>query len=354
MKILWILLTISMNALYGQVIQISQEQQNNLGIKVQKAKAIKSMDLGPFSAKVILDKKDIISIGSNVDAEIREIYVRELDRVKKGQKLLSLRSNKLLALQEKYIRALIQSEKIDQDYQRDLRLKKEGVVSKKKYATSLALKRNNALTITLSENELLGSGLSAEMLQRIKQNHQPIMQINLLAPRDGVIDGIFVNIGETVESNKVMMRVYANAKRFIQMNLALRVIKNISIGESCYFSNYEAKISTISSVVESQTQSVEVRATVENTKDLMLNRIYLATIHKPLKNVLKIQKSALVFEKNKTYVFKKVDKGFEVIEVFIVDEGPSYYLVKASLKEQDSLAINATSALLGAMEVSDE
>lgn len=354
MKKIFILLGVSISLFGFKIIEISQKQQDDLGIKVQKTITVDSITLGPYNAKVTLDKKDIISIGSNVDAVVKDIYVAKLEHVKKGQKLLSLESNELLNLQEKYIKALIESENIQTNYQRDEKLQKQGIISDKKFLESLEKKQSSDLIVKLSANELLSSGFSVDMLNRIQKNHQPIMKINILAPKDALIDKIDVNIGEKVESNRSMLRIFADGDRYIELSIPVKVIENISLGDKCVFDSYIAKVTAIGNIVNDESQSVNVRAKIQNSKNIMINRVYSANIEKKVSNTLKIKKTALVFVDNKSYVFKKVKNGFEVVGVEIIKEGPVCYVVNSGLKAGDVLAVSSTSALLNAMEDKDE
>ncbi|EDZ63422.1 secretion protein HlyD [Sulfurimonas gotlandica GD1] len=354
MKKLFTLLVVSLSLFGAQIIEISKKQQADLGVKTQEVTIVDSITVGPYNGIVALDKRDVISIGSTVEAVVTNIYVRKLDHVKKGEKLLTLKSNELLNLQEKYIKALIESKNIDKNYERNQKLQNEGIISHKKLLESFQEKQSIDLRVKLSANELLASGLSVEMLQRIQKNYQPIMQINILAPRDGIINKIDVNIGETVESNRSMMSIFADGKRFLELSVPVKSINNISIGDKCLFSSYSATITAIGNVVNSESQSVQVRAMIDSAKDIMINRIYSVEITKKISGAVKIKKSGLVFEENSSYVFKKVASGFEVVSVTIIKEGPSCYIVNSDLKAGDALAVSSTSALLGAMETPDE
>ncbi|MCW8837704.1 MAG: efflux RND transporter periplasmic adaptor subunit [Thiovulaceae bacterium] len=354
MKKIFILLVVGLSLFGSQVIKISQEQQDDLGINIQKTITIDSINLGPYNAKVTLDKKDIISIGSNVDAVIKDIFVRKLEHIKKGQKLLSLKSNELLNLQEKYIKALIDSKNIQKNYLRDEKLQQQGIISNKKFLESLQKKQSSDLVVRLSANELLSSGFSDDMLKRIQKNYQPIMKINILSPRDGVIDDIDVNIGEKVESNRSMMHIYADGNRYIELSIPVKVVASLSIGDKCVFDSFSAKIVAIGNIVNNESQSVNVRAKIQNSENIMINRVYSSNIEKNVSNALKIKKSALVFVDNKSYVFKKIKDGFEVVNVEIIKEGPVCYIIHSDLKAGDALAVSSTSALLNAMEADDE
>jgi len=354
MKKIFTLLAVSLSLFGAQIIEITKQQQNDLGVKTQVVTSIDSISVGPYNAIVTLDKRDIISVGSSVDAVVKNIYVRKLDHVKKGEKLLSVRSNVLLNLQEMYIKALIESKNIDKNYERNKKLQSDGIISHKKLLESLQEKQSSDLRVKLSANELLASGFSNDMLERVQKNHQAIMAINILAPRDGIINKIDVNIGEKVESNRSMMSIYADGKRFIEISVPIKTIQNIYIGQKCTFEEYSANITAIGNIVNSESQSVQVRAEIQNSKDIMINRIYSVIITKKISGSVKIKKSALVFDGDNSYVFKRVEKGFEVVSVKVIKEGPVCYIVNSELKAGDALAVSSTSALLGAMDSEDE
>jgi len=249
-----------------------------------------------------------------------------------------------------YIEALIKRENINKNYERNQKLQTTGIISHKKLLDSLKDKQTNDLRVKLNANRLLTSGFTLEMLKRIQKTHSAIMQINILAPRNGVVNNIDINIGEKVESNRSMMSIYADGKRFIEITIPVKTVEYISIGDFCEFDSYKAKIIAIGNVVKSQSQSVSVMAVIENDKNIMINRIYRVNISKSISDTFKIKKSALVFLKNKAYIFKQMDTGFEVLDAKIIKESSEFYIIKSDLKEGDSLAISSTSALLSAMD----
>lgn len=352
MKILTLLI-LSFLSLFA-TIELSQKQQDDLGIKNTKVTKASSIEFGAYNAKVTLDAKDIISIGLAVDAVVIDIFVTKLEYVKKGSKLLSLRSSALLNLQKEYINALIESDNALKNYQRDERLYKEGIISEKNLLASQKEKLNSQLKVKLNEGELLMSGFDNSLLKKVRDTHRLVEFINILAPKDGLVDSIDINVGQKIESNKTMMRIYADAPRYLELNLPLNIAKNIVLGDRCYFEDKSAKIVAISSIANEETQSVKVRALIEDAKSVMINRVYFVMIKKSVAAAFLIEKSSLVYEQNKPIIFKKVSNGYEPLSVLVLKEDAQSYIVQAPLNESDSLASSATSALLSALEHHDE
>ena len=354
MKKLMILILVALNVNATQMIKITDKQQQDLGVKTQKVIEIQSIELTPYNGTVVLDKKDTISISSNIESIVKEIYISDFEHVQRGQKLLTLKSNALLDIQREYIESLMQNQSALRDYRRDVKLEASGIISKKRLFNSIKLKNSAFISVKLNENQLLTNGLTKKSLQKIRITSQPIVEQDIYAPKDGVVHTINVSIGEYVPSEKMMVGIYGNGKRHIELSVPVQVVEGVSIGDLCTFSHYRAKVVAIGNVVDVASQSVRVRAEVENSEGIMINRIYGVKIHKKVQDAVKIKKSTLVFVDGESFVFKKVSIGFEVISVAIISEGSVCYIIKAELHEGDLLAVTSTAALLSAMESEDE
>lgn len=350
MKIILSLILISLSLFGSKSVVITQKQQSDLGVKTETIQRVNSILFGPYNGVVTLDKKDILLVSSNIQAVASAIYVREFDFVKKGQKLLSIRSSELLNLQKDYLEAQIQSQSIDKIYDRDLKLYNDGVIAQKRVLSSQSEKQNSDLRVNLSKNQLLQSGFTTMLFDKLQRTHMPIDQIDIVAPRDGFVDKININTGGVIVPQSPILIINGVGQRFIEMSVPLRISQNLSFGDICLFDKYSAKIVNISNIVNSSSQSVQVRAVIEKSKDVLINRIYGVTISKAIKRAFKIKKSALVFDGNRSLVFKKVTSGFETIDVKIISEEADSYIVDANLKEKDELATSSTSALHSALE----
>ncbi|MDF1874976.1 efflux RND transporter periplasmic adaptor subunit [Sulfurimonas sp. SAG-AH-194-I05] len=335
---------------FSQVIKVSKQQQVDLGIKTQNITLMKSILNGPYTGRVVMNKKDIISISSNVEAVVDDIFVSELEHVKKGQKLLTLKSNALLNLQQEYIEANLEDTNAKQNYKRNKKLHVEGIISKKKLLLSQKLQKSTSVRVRLSANKLFSNGFTPKMLQTLKRTNTPFPKITIFAPKAGVVHTVNVNIGSYVVGEDKMVEIYGDGKRFIAITIPVKDLDTIHVGDVSSFANYKATVSAIGNIVHVSSQSVLVKALIIDAKNIMINRVYEVSIATSVANVYKIKKTALVYDGNKAIVFKKVVSGFEVIDVEIIKEGQNCYIVKALLTGGDILAARATSALLSAKE----
>lgn len=341
--------------LYGaQTIEITQEQQKNLGIKTQAASKMQYIALTPYNGQVVQSQKDTISLSSNLDALVKEIHISKFAHVKKGQKLITLKSNALLNLQSEYLESNIQNTQAELNYKRDVKLEQKGVISQKRVLESKSIYDSSMLALKIKENQLLTNGMTSEMLERLKSTKEPILTQEIYAPKSGVVYALDVNVGEYVNANKRLIEIYADATRYIEISVPASVAHNVSLGDLCEFGKHKAKIVSKSSVIDEASQSLTLRAEILNPQGVLINHIYEVKILKDVSGTVKIIKSALVFVDGKAFVFKKVATGFEVVNVAIISEGPVCYVVKSTLNAGEMLAASSTSALLGAMEEADE
>lgn len=354
MQKLIIILTLTLTLYSLETIKVSQLQQNDLGIRTQTVTSIESVEFGPYNGVVVLDKKDIITVSSNIESIVKNIYVRELEHVQKGQKLITLKSNALLGLQEEYIESILESEGANQNYERNLKLQKDGIISNKKLLESKRIKLSSDLRVNLTKSKLLTNGFSYQMIKKLQKTNTPISELIIYAQKSGVVHSVNVNNGEYVLAENKMIEIYADGKRYIEITVPVKNVENIHIGDKTHFESFSAKITAIGNVVNTGSQSIVVRAIIDDTKDIMINRVYEVKIAKKMSGTYKIKKTALVFDENNSLVFRQNSQGFEVVEVEIIKEGPVCYVVKADLKDGDILAASSTSALLSAKDSGDE
>ncbi|MFT5660570.1 MAG: cobalt-zinc-cadmium efflux system membrane fusion protein [Sulfurimonas sp.] len=354
MRTLISILTLTVSLFGLETIKVTQEQQRDLGIRMQAVTSVESIDFGPYSGLVVLDKKDIITVSSNIESIVKTIYVRELEHVRKGQKLLTLRSNALLGLQQEYIEAIFESESANQNYKRNFKLQMDGIISNKRLLESKKIKRTSDLHVNLTKSKLLTNGFTTSMIKRLEENSTPIAEITIYAPKSGVVNDVNVNNGAYVQSDHKIIEIYADGKRFIEVTVPVKNVKSITIGDKSSFESFTAKVTAIGNVVNTSSQSVIVRAMIDDAQNIMINRVYEVHVAKKISAAYKVKKTALVFDGQKSLVFRKNALGFEVLEVDIIKEGPTCYIVKADLNVGDLVAATSTSALLSAKDSEDE
>lgn len=338
----------------SQNITVTQEQQKNLGLKTSQVVSAKSLSFGPFSGRVSLDKKDLISLGFGLDAIVEEIYVRQYQRVKKGERLLSVSSYALLDLQNDYLSVLLEEQSLAEILARDTKLFATGLISQKRLSNARKESSESSLKRQHLKNKLLLAGFAPAALGSLEKEKISKGRLDIFSPKAGVINAIESNVGAFVQAQQPLLSLYADGKRYLEISLPLRAAALLKTGDFCTFGGHSATITHISNLVDPSSQSLQARALIERADEVLINTVYEVRVVKKIEKAFVITKSSLVFHENSPRIFKKTAQGFEGLSAEIVFEDANSYIIKADLKEGDALASSATSALLGAMEGENE
>lgn len=213
------------------IVGFSVHQSNKNLVTVQTSK-VQRMDLATVvSASGEIKPKTFVNIGANAFGKITKLYVKEGDRVKKGQLLAQLESVQsgadvnatqasLDAAQSDAIaaeaalrtdladlnRAKSDAEHTQLDWDRSQELWKSALIPKSEYDTQKALWQTAQAGLAQAEARVAQAKAQKESADRhITQNQANLMRVSdvlqksrYVAPFDGVITSLPVREGETV------------------------------------------------------------------------------------------------------------------------------------------------------------
>lgn len=184
-----------------------------------------------------------------------------------------------------------------------------------------------------------------EVLARVESN-QSLTLYELRAPFAGTIIDRQIALGEYASEQKPAFTVADLSTVWVDLSVYRRDLKRVSVGDSVLIDaeddgpTIEAKISYISPVGSSDTQSALARAVVEN-KEMRLRpglfvtaRLILAAKPVPIA----IKTSALQTVENRTVVFVRNGHRFEARDVELGDRDPDNVEVLFGLIEGDRYA----------------
>lgn len=226
---------------------------------------------------------------AKVSGEIREILVEEGDDVTSGQVLARLDGDRLRL---ELMQAEAKLRKLQRDYQRNVDLKKRGLISagdfeKIKYETE-------ALEATYN-------------LARLEYSYTEIR-----APIDGVVAERFVKIGNTIDANSVTFQVTSLEPLVAYLHVPEREYRRIERGQAAVIEvdalqgkEFQAAVTRISPVVDPATGTfkitVEVSDPSRQLKPGMFGRINI--VYDMHAQALQIPRGAIIDEAGETSVF---------------------------------------------------
>ncbi len=206
--------------------------------------------------------KERSNLASEVSGVVESIYVKEGQKVKKGQKLALLNSDLLnqdiLAKEAllKQSQAVLQKSK--KDFERFESLYKSNSVSFKEYEDSL---------FSLKAQEGASGAIAAE-LKRLKKERD---KKTLIAPYDGIILSRSVQLGEWVNIGDSLFTIANLTSLEINVNVPFAVLRSLKIGQKIDTTiagkPYSASIVALIPVGDTKARTFPIKLAIADTQD---------------------------------------------------------------------------------------
>lgn len=127
-------------ALYGKLlmagetmITLSEAQYQNLGVVLGKPEPVQQIPLLNAPAKAVVPPAHEYIVSAAQAGLIEKLDVAAGDSVKQGQVLASINSPELVMLQQQYLQSASESRLAYAAYQRDKKLRDEGVIAERRW-----------------------------------------------------------------------------------------------------------------------------------------------------------------------------------------------------------------------------
>ncbi len=240
-----------------------------------------------------LKSRHSVVLNPQVEGQITNIFVRSGDRVKAGTALMQIdpiKQQATLGSQEAARAAQEASVHFAEiQWERSQKLFDAGVISKQEYDQA----RTNLET---AQHQL--KSLDAQVQQQQAELHY--YRVN--APTDGFVGDIPVRVGDRVTNTTTLTTVDQPGPLEIYINVPVERSKDLKMGQKVQLLDSQSKvvadtqIDFISSQVDTNTQSVLVKATVKNSADTLRTsqfartRIIWSTHDGPVIPVLAVQR----------------------------------------------------------------
>jgi membrane fusion protein, heavy metal efflux system len=355
LKILFSLTVLGLSALShltwagDNFIPLSQQQIDNLGIKVSKLEPASHVPLFTAPAKVVVPPAHEFVVSTSQAGLVVKMNVSVGDKVAKGETLALVNSPDLLTLQGNYLKAVGALKLALANYNRDKKLQKEGVISGRNEQASFSL--YNAAKIEASEaRQLLQiAGMSAADLKQLDSTGRLVNQINIRSPITGRVIERMTVTGAHVDPMSPLYRIANLDELWLEINIPQDHIGDIKIGDKIQVENSvaEAEINALSQSVNAENQTILARAIIKNNPSSVRVGQKLTIQHMQSSEAVTFQlpDSAIAFHEGKTYIFIKEKTGFRVSHVNILGKQTGVSVISGNLSGDEIVAIDNAAAL---------
>ena len=194
-----------------------------------------------------------VSLKSEISGKIEKIYFEEGNHVKKGQLLLSISDDEIVAQLER----LKFTQKLNEDIEFRLRqlLEKEAI-SREEYEIGLT-----TLNTTMSD---------------IKEQEARLAKHKIFAPFDGIIGLRQVSEGSYISPSDLVVNIYSINPIKIEFSVPGKYSSNVKIGDKITFSieasnnKFQGTIYAVEPRIDPQTRTPQIRAICNNDSEVLI------------------------------------------------------------------------------------
>ncbi len=333
-------ITQSVNAKDKDIVEISYDQQQLIGVKTTKA-VIKPIEKTIRTiGRVSYDETKLAAVNTKFEGFIEKLYVNSTGQyVKKGQILAEIYSPELLATQLEFL-SLISS--------------KENKTVKKSYypngKISKMLKNDSNAIINAARERLKLFDITDKQIEDIAKTQKPRRTLDIYSPVSGyviqkqVVQGTRVLPGENLFDIADLSSVWIIADIYEQDLPLINIGQTTSITINSIPNRiFKSKINYIYPAMENSTRTAKIRFNIPNydnkLKPQMFTNLEIAI---PLGNKLVIPKSAIIDTGKEKVVYVDLGKGrFQLREVETGYKTDNLVEIKKGIKPGELVATSA-------------
>ncbi len=343
----------------GNSIELRQDQLDVMGIELGEIKPVSLGSSLKVNGQLELPPQRMASVSAIIGGRVKDVYVIEGDKVKKGQVIARLSNPEFITMQQEYLSAKSAISFLEKDFLRKKELLKDGITSQKSFqqAEAAFLEGKSNLNATKSTLRLMGININS------LNNGQIVSSIPVLAPINGYIQNVEINIGKYISSEQEMFEIVDNDHLHLGLKVFEKDIDKVKVGQKIAFSLttrpntlYAAEIFALGKSFDMDTRAVKVHAKIVGNHEGLLTGMFVdARISLDDNKVMALPDEAFVTEKGLDYIFVQtgVDEDGILLEKIRVNKGVSD-LGFSEVIFKEPLAKNTKIVLKGAYYVNSE
>lgn len=342
-------------------IRISQENIDNLGVKLGKLEPVTQFPVLSAPAKVVVPPAQEYIVSATQAGFIEKLDAAIGDKVIKGQVLAQLNSPDLLTLQQAYLKAGNTLQLAAAIYRRDKKLLEEGVISDRRWQETSS-QYISAVSEADGQKQLLEiSGMTAVELDQLGKKHRLTRQLNVRAPIAGVVIERLAVAGTHVDMMAPLYRIANLDELWLEIAIPQERMGSIKIGDRVEVENAVApegikgtgrspvaKITLLGQSVNPENQTILVRAVVATKDTASLRagqRLNTRIIQASDKAAFKIPNAAIAQNEGKAFIFIRNQQGFSVAQVTVAGKQGDESIISGELSGNEEIAVKGAVAL---------
>jgi len=337
---------------------VPNSQIEVLGIKSVTLQSQTDLIKARFPAEVVAPTTARQVVSSPVAGLVAQLLVQQNQAVQPGTPLVRIASSELGQLQLQLLQATARAKLARQSARREQALFDEGIIPQRRVQEAQSALMEGEAVLNQAKAALRLSGMSDVTIQRIAVSGKPQDSITLTATQAGIVTEIAVKSGQRVGAATALLQVAQTDS--LRLDIQIPVSENMNWPAGTKIKvlgrNVAARILSVSPIVSSSSQTLNMRAEVEGNTGQIRSGEFV-TVELPLAATpgsWDVPLSAVVHDGNQAYVFVRTSQGFEARLVKVVVSAGQLVRVQGSLKVGEQIAVGGVvvlkSAWLNALE----
>ncbi len=324
----------------GQIIELSEEQINKIGIELATAGDGKLEVSVNLPGEIAINSDRMAHIVPRVSGVVQEVTKKLGDTVKIGEVMAVIRSRDLADAKAGYLAAIERYELAKTVFEREEGLWKEKISSEQDYLDAKKAFAEAKIQMRSARQKLHALGFTREYLEKLPlESENQLTRFEITSPFDGTIIDKHITLGEVVSDaadifvvadlNTVWVDLHVYPKDLMKVKKGQKVI--ISAGQT--MSDAEGVISYVGPVVGAESRTALARVVLPNGTGVFRPGLFV-TAKVAIDNVeadVIVPKDAVQTLDGKKCVFIKDEHGFEPSFITLGQSNAGYVQVTSGL-----------------------
>ena len=330
-------------------IQLSQQQIDNLGIKIGALQPAPHIPLFTAPAKVVVAAANEFIISTSLAGLVTKMNVSVGDKASKGELVALVNSPELLTLQGNYLKATGAMKLAAASYNRNKTLRKEGVVSGRSEQESYSQYSASTIEANEAKQLLQIAGMSANEIKQLASTGRLTSQLSIKPPISGTVIERMVVPGTRVDAQTPLYRIAKLAQLWLEISVPQQHANDLKIGGKVEVEGglADAEIMRLGESVNPDNQTIQARALITSNPGSVRfgQKVTVEYRQESTNETYWLPDTAIVRHIGKAYIFLKARGGFKATEINILGQQSGASVISGSLAGSEAIAVSSTVTL---------
>ncbi len=349
---LLLLLPVSRSFADFETLDLDDDQIRRLGIEFSAPLPTTTLTVANAPAEVVIPPSQQSVVSTTVNGFVAALHVAEGDTVAAGDPVAEILSSDYMDMQRRYLDASAAERLAAAQLERDQGLHADGIIADRRLQETSAAAQSASLALAQARQQLQIAGFDDARIERLEAQRELSSVLTLTAPLAGAVVEQYVSVGASVESLAPVLRLADLGELWLEARLpqeaARRVDDSMKVQAHIDGQFIDGSIVTVGRVVDSVTQTVLVRAVVDNAHARLLAGQFLTievAAESGGRQALALPNGAITREGGETYAFVRREGGVEPVRITVLAEGNDRVFIEAGISADAQVAVAGVSAL---------